>query len=83
MVQKSFLFALLFGSFLAQAAPRERILIDDDWRFTQGDPTNCPVSLLYDKREERTVRRIAEAEADGNSSNTSVTNGVTNARNRR
>lgn len=77
MVKKSFLFSLLFTSLLAQAGARERILIDDDWRFTKGDPTNCPISLLYDKREERTVRRLAADEADGNSSNASATNGTT------
>src|ERR1017187_3662581 len=59
---------LLCGSLLAQAAPRERILINDNWRFTKGDPTNNTVSLLYDVREQKTVRRLAEAEADGNSS---------------
>ena len=53
--------------------PRERISIDDGWRFTKGDPTNCPVSLLYDVREQKQIRRLAEAEADGNaSSNTAV-----------
>jgi beta-galactosidase len=51
----------------AQPAPRERISIDDNWRFTKGDPTNNTVSLLYDVREQKTVRRLAEAEADGNS----------------
>ncbi len=59
---------LLFASFPAQAAPRERISINDDRRFTKGDPTNNTVSLLYDMRQQRTVRRLAEAEADGNSS---------------
>jgi beta-galactosidase len=59
---------LLFASFPAQAAPRERISINDDWRFTKGDPTNNTVSLLYDVREQRQIRRLAEAESDGNSS---------------
>ena len=59
---------LLFSSLMAQAAPRERISINDNWRFTKGDPTNSTVSLLYDVREQKTVRRLAEAEADGNSS---------------
>jgi beta-galactosidase len=59
---------LLFSSFSAQAAPQERISINDDWRFTKGDPTNCTVSLLYDVREQKAVRRLTEAEADGNSS---------------
>ena len=54
--------------------PRERISLDDNWRFTRGDPTNCAVSLLYDVRENKTARRLAEAEADGNSSFNTVTN---------
>ena len=65
---------LLFGSFPAHAAPRERISINDDWRFTKDDPTNCTVSLLYDVREQKTIRRLAEAEADGNSSLNTATN---------
>ena len=44
---------------------RERISIDDDWRFIQGDPTNNTVSLLYDTGRTQAVRRFA-AEADGN-----------------
>jgi beta-galactosidase len=33
------------------AAPRERILINDNWRFIKGDPTNVnSKSLLYDVR---------------------------------
>src|SRR5215831_5843584 len=52
----------------AEAAPRERISINDDWRFTGGDPTNCNESLLYDLRKRETVRRLAAAEADGISS---------------
>ncbi len=27
---------------------QERICIDDGWRFTLGDPANCPVNLVYD-----------------------------------
>jgi beta-galactosidase len=50
------------------AAPRDRISINDGWRFTKGDPTNNNASLLYDVRKRQTVRRIAEAEADGNAS---------------
>ena len=44
---------------------RERISIDENWRFTKGDPTNNTVSLLYDTRQTQTLRRFA-AEADGN-----------------
>jgi beta-galactosidase len=58
---------LLFFWASAQAAPRESILLNEDWRFIKGDPTNCPVSLLYDVREQKHIRRFAEAEADGNS----------------
>jgi beta-galactosidase len=52
---------------VAADSPRERIAIDDNWRFTKGDPTNNPVSLLYDVRQQQAIRRLAEAEADGNS----------------
>jgi beta-galactosidase len=58
---------LLLGFLPAQAAPRERISINDNWRFTKGDPTNNTVSLLYDVRQQQTIRRLTEAEADGNS----------------
>lgn len=68
-------FALAAGIASAANGPRERISIDDNWRFTRGDPTNCTESLLYDVREQKTVRRLAEAEADGNSApGQSVTN---------
>ena len=56
----------LFGGESVSALPRERILIDNNWRFTKGDPTNCTVSLLYDVRRGQNVRRFS-AEADGNS----------------
>lgn len=56
----------LFGAESVSAPPRERISIDDGWRFTKGDPTNCPVNLLYDVRRGQTLRRFS-AEADGNS----------------
>jgi hypothetical protein len=35
-----------FYTLLAQAAPRKRISINDNWRFAKGDPTNTTVSLL-------------------------------------
>ncbi|HTY88255.1 MAG TPA: beta-galactosidase GalB [Candidatus Acidoferrum sp.] len=62
-------------------ASRERISINDDWRFAKGDPTNCPVSLLYDVREQKQIRRLADAEVDGNASLSSMTHsaGATNA----
>jgi beta-galactosidase len=34
----------------ANASPRTRMLIDQDWRFTKDDPPNDTVSLLYDVR---------------------------------
>ncbi len=55
---------LLPGSLPAQSAPRERISINDDWRFTKGDPTNCPVSLLYDIRPQPEKRRPAGTETN-------------------
>src|ERR1019366_5557118 len=63
---------LLFGSLPTQAEPRERISVNDNWRFTKGDPTNNTVSLLYDMPEQKIVRRLAEAEADGNSSSNAL-----------
>ena len=62
-------FAALLAAPAARAGnpPRERISINDDWRFTKGDPTNLTTSLLYDVRRREKVRRVAPAEADGNS----------------
>jgi hypothetical protein len=62
------------------AFARERISINDGWRFTKGDPTNITTSLLYDVRQQHPVRRLAEAEADGNSSaNAATTDELTGA----
>jgi beta-galactosidase len=36
----------------AQAAPRERISINDHWRFTKGDPNGNSIGLIYDVRPE-------------------------------
>ncbi len=64
---------------LAQSGLRERISIDENWRFTKGDPTNNTVSLLYDERKSQALRRFTQ-EADGNAAvNQSVTNETTNA----
>jgi len=52
---------------VAADSPRERILIDENWRFTKGDPPGNTVSLLYDERQPQKTRRRAGAEADGNS----------------
>jgi beta-galactosidase len=56
---------LLMPGFLpAQTAViRERVSIDDGWRFTKGDPMNTPVSLLYDVRPEAESRRPGGAGA--------------------
>jgi beta-galactosidase len=71
---------LVFAAFLDSASGRERILIDDNWRFTKGDPNNGDVSLAYDVFKQQNVRRLAEAEADGNSSpSESVAKKMTNA----
>jgi beta-galactosidase len=40
-----------------QSSPRERIAIDDGWRFTKGDPPGNAVSLLYDVRPDATDAR--------------------------
>jgi beta-galactosidase len=66
----------------AQVEPtpvRERISINDDWRFTKGDPANIPVSLLYDVRRAQSLTRFAQ-EADGNAAiNESASGASSNA----
>jgi beta-galactosidase len=42
------------GSLEAQTAVRERISINDDWRFTKGDPTNSTSSVVYDLNQRET-----------------------------
>ncbi|HWC60632.1 MAG TPA: beta-galactosidase, partial [Verrucomicrobiae bacterium] len=75
----AFVLAEVHAASPAQLPARERISIDDGWRFTKGDPTNNTVSLLYDERKSQSVRRYAQ-EADGNSTlNQAVTNETTNA----
>jgi beta-galactosidase len=68
------------GLVVAADSSRERISIDDNWRFTKGDPTSNTVSLLYDVRQPETVRRLAAAEADGNAAmnETATSNASTN-----
>jgi beta-galactosidase len=61
-----FVFAAAAGFAAAADSPREQTSINDNWRFIKGDPTNNPVSLLYDVRQQQTTRRVAEAETDGN-----------------
>src|SRR5262245_46145036 len=48
---------------VSTSAVRERILIDDDWRFIKDDPPECKVSLLYDVRPLRAVGRGAAADS--------------------
>ncbi len=48
---------------LSQA--RERICINEGWRFTRDDPTNLSVRLCYDEWNFQEVKRF-DAEADGN-----------------
>lgn len=68
MIQSTFV--LLLGAIariaVAGDSPRERISLNENWRFTRGDPTNLTASLLYDVRPELPIRRAAEAGADGN-----------------
>src|SRR5450759_3844902 len=72
------LFAVAAGFAVAADSPRERISINDNWRFTKGEPTSNTVSLLYDVRQQQTIRRV-DAEADGNASvNESVAASDTN-----
>ncbi len=63
---RSFFLTLLASTGIAAAAdaPRERISLNDNWRFTKADPTNNTVSLLYDVRQQQAIRRV-DAEADG------------------
>lgn len=64
--------ALLSGGHAPLAAeptstsPRERILINDDWRFIKGDPPGGTASLLYDVRPQRPRPSGAAAQADTN-----------------
>lgn len=64
--------AFLFGGHAllavepAHPSPRERILINDNWRFIKGDPSGNTVSLLYDVRPQRPRPSGAEAQADAN-----------------
>ncbi len=52
MIRFAFIVVIAVTAGLAAAAdpPRERISINDDWRFMKGDPTNSSVRLLYDVR---------------------------------
>jgi beta-galactosidase len=50
----------------SSAGPRERVLIDDDWRFIKDDPPNSTVSLLYDVRPMRGGNRGGATEGAAN-----------------
>jgi len=49
----------------APAVPRERISINDDWRFTRDDPPGNTVSLLYDVRPQGRGRGARAGDAPG------------------
>ncbi len=72
------LFAVAVGFAGMADSPRERISIDDNWRFSKGDPANCPVTLLYDVRP-RAIHRFGEAEGGGNAVLNNSTNSMSNA----
>lgn len=43
----------LFAGLVRMAFARERICLDEGWRFAKGDPPHCPVRLIYDSWEEK------------------------------
>jgi beta-galactosidase len=57
---------LLLAMGAIAAGPRERTLIDDDWRFIKDDPPNNTVSLLYDVRPMRGGNRGGATDATAN-----------------
>jgi beta-galactosidase len=64
MLRKILCIALLvvgFVSPLFAAAPRERLSVNDGWRFQQGDPAGNTTPLLYDVRPEVTDARDDKA----------------------
>lgn len=66
MVKKLFLIAgCICVSAAAPAAPRERLSINDHWRFTKGDPNGDSTGLIYDVRPEvkdKTDDKAADSE---------------------
>jgi beta-galactosidase len=48
----------------ASDSPRERISINDNWRFIKGDPAGSTATLLYDVRPEVRDRRERAADAE-------------------
>ena len=89
IVTRGFLAAILlcFGLSLptstlaAQTSPRERISIDDGWRFTKNDPAGNTNSLLYDVRPQggRRGGRGGRGQAATNAVADVATNVATNA----
>jgi beta-galactosidase len=61
MIQSWLVLFLLGGTWLSAAPAHERISINDNWRFTKGDPTNSTASLLYDIRPDVKDRRDDKA----------------------
>jgi beta-galactosidase len=55
------IFVATAGFALAAAAPRERISINDNWRFTKGDPNGDSTGLIYDVRPDVKDRRDDKA----------------------
>lgn len=51
------LLAFVAGIGLAADSPRERIAINDNWRFTKGDPNGDSTGLIYDVRPDVRDRR--------------------------
>jgi len=52
MIRSGLLLCALVVTGFAADAPRQRISINDNWRFIKGDPTNSTASLRYDLRPE-------------------------------
>jgi beta-galactosidase len=64
MLQKFLRISLLVTGFVSSVfavAPRERLSINDGWRFQQGDPAGNTTPLLYDVRPEVTDARDDKA----------------------
>jgi beta-galactosidase len=62
MMKKFFLLALyVFVQASASAGTRERILLNDGWRFTKGDPNGDSTGLIYDVRPDVMDRRDDKA----------------------
>jgi beta-galactosidase len=57
---------LVSVSNVAVGLARDRISLNDNWRFIKGDPANTTTGLLYDVRSQQSNRRVNPAEADGN-----------------